>query len=67
MERKVTVLFLPASASPHPPTIAFQGALYLAGNITNFSLLHSAMPFICNTIPYQSYETPWKKALGTGQ
>ncbi|MCX5802086.1 MAG: hypothetical protein NTU69_00895 [Proteobacteria bacterium] len=52
MERKVSVLFYPASASPHLPTIAFQGALYLAGNITGFSLLHSAMPILRNTIPY---------------
>ena len=50
MERKVSVRFFTASASPHPPTVTLQGALYLAVNFTGFSLLHSAMPIVSNTI-----------------
>lgn len=50
MERKAAVQLFTASASPHPPTVTLQGALYLAVNFTGFSSLHSAMPIVRNTI-----------------
>lgn len=42
-QRKLTVQILRRECPPHPPTASLQGALYLAGIFTGFSLLRSAM------------------------